>query len=108
MVRADYERFPSFWDDPHSRKWNLWGYVDESHIAESVRLALEVDMEGTDNFIIAAPDTVMKRASRELMSEVFPGVPVADHVSEHNTLLDISKARRILGYSPTFSWRELF
>ena len=108
MVRADYERFPGFWDDPHSRKWNLWGYVDESHVAESVRLALEVDMEGTDNFIIAAPDTVMKRASRELMSEVFPGVPVADHVSEHDTLLDISKARRILGYSPTFSWRELF
>jgi nucleoside-diphosphate-sugar epimerase len=42
------------------------------------------------------------------MGEVFPGVPVADHVSGHDTLLDISKARRILGYSPTFSWRELF
>jgi nucleoside-diphosphate-sugar epimerase len=50
----------------------------------------------------------MKRPSRELMGEVFPGVPVADHVSGHDTLLDISKARRILGYSPTFSWRELF
>jgi len=50
----------------------------------------------------------MKRPSRELMSEVFPTVPVADHVTGHDTLLDISKARRILGYSPTFSWRELF
>ena len=108
MVRADYERFPGFWDDPHSRKWNLWGYVDESHVTESVRLALEGDIEGTDNFIIAAPDTVMKLPSRELMNEVFPDVPVADHVSGNDTLLDISKARRILGYSPTFSWRELF
>src|SRR5205807_5711873 len=107
MVRSDYERFPTFWDDPHRRKWNLWGYVDESHLAESVRLALEVDLEGTDNFIIAAADTVMNRPSRELMSEVFPGVPVADHISGHDTLLDIGKARRILGYSPTFSWREL-
>jgi nucleoside-diphosphate-sugar epimerase len=108
MVREDYEGFPSFWEDPHLRKWNLWGYVDESHVAESVRLALQVDIEGTDNFIIAAADTVMKRTSRELMSEVFPGVPVADHISGHDTLLDISKARKILGYSPTFSWRELF
>ena len=108
MIRSDYERFPGFQDDPHLRKWNLWGYVDESHVAESVRLALEVDIEGTDNFIIAAADTVMKRPSRELMREVFPDVPVADHVSGHDTLLDIRKARRILGYSPTFSWRELF
>lgn len=108
MVRSDYERFPTYWDDPHLRKWNLWGYVDESHVAESVRLALEADIEGTDNFIIAAADTVMKRPSRDLMSEVFPGVPVADDISGHDTLLDITKARKILGYSPTFSWRELF
>jgi hypothetical protein len=26
----------------------------------------------------------------------------------HDTLLDIGKARRVLGYAPTFSWRELF
>ena len=108
MVRSDYERFPTFWDDPHRRKWNLWGYVDESHVAESVRLALEAEIEGTDNFIIAAADTVMKRPSRELMSEVFPQVPVADDLGGHDTLLGISKARAVLGYSPTFSWRELF
>jgi nucleoside-diphosphate-sugar epimerase len=108
MVRSDYERFPTYWNDPRSRKWNLWGYVDESHVAQSVQLALEVDIEGTDNFIIAAGDTVMKRPSRELMNEVFPDVPVADHIHGNDTLLDISKARRVLGYSPTFSWRELF
>src|SRR6188472_2661957 len=76
MERADYDRFPSFWDDPQLRKWNLWGYVDESHVAQSVRLALEADVAGADSFIIAAGDTVMKRPSRELMAEVFPGVPV--------------------------------
>lgn len=108
MVRSDYERFPGFWEDPHLRKWNLWGYVDESHVTESVRRALEADISGADSFIIAAPDTVMKRPSRELMNEVFPGVPVADDVSGTETLLDIRKARRVLGYSPTFTWRELY
>jgi nucleoside-diphosphate-sugar epimerase len=108
MVRSDYELFPTYWDDPHLRKWNLWGYVDESHVAQSVRLALEADIDGADSFIIAAADTVMTRPSRELMSEVFPAVPVADHVSGHDTLLDIRKAREVLGYEPSFSWRELF
>ena len=108
MVRNDYERFPSYWDDAHLRKWNLWGYVDESHVAQSVRLALEADVTGADSFIIAAADTVMKRPSRELMAEVFPGVPVADHVDGTDTLLAIGKAQTMLGYSPTFSWRELY
>jgi hypothetical protein len=108
MVRDDYERFPSYWDDPHLRKWNLWGYVDESHVAQSVRLALEADVNGADSFIIAAADTVMKRPSRELMAEVFPGVPVADHVDGNDTLLGIGKAQAKLGYSPKFSWRELY
>ena len=108
MVREDYERFPAFWDDPQARKWNLWGYVDESHVAQSVRLALDADIRGADSFIIAASDSVMRTPSRELMAEVFPGVPVADRVGGTDTLLDISKARSVLGYSPDFSWRELF
>jgi nucleoside-diphosphate-sugar epimerase len=108
MVREDYERFPSFSEDPHARKWNLWGYVDESHVAQSVRLALDADVAGADSVVIAAADTVMQRPSRELMAEVFPGVPVADSVSGTDTLLSIDKARRLLGYAPEFSWRELF
>jgi nucleoside-diphosphate-sugar epimerase len=108
MERADYESFPSFWDDPSNRKWNLWSYVDESHVAQSVQRALDTDVRGADAFIIAAADTVMRRPSRELMAEVFPGVPVAEDIPEHGTLLGIAKARRMLAYQPTFSWRELF
>ena len=108
MEREDYERFPSYWEDPQLRKWNLWGYVDESHSAQAVRQALTVELSGATAFIIAAADTVMKRPSRELMAEVYPGVPVADSVGEHGTLLAIDDARSVLGYDPAFTWRELF
>ncbi len=107
MVREDYQKFPTWQDDPHARKWNLWAYVDESHVAESVRRALAADIPGYDSFVIAAADTVMRRPSRELMSEVFPGVKLADNVSGNDTLLDISHAREVLGYDPQFSWRDL-
>jgi nucleoside-diphosphate-sugar epimerase len=107
MERADYADFPDYWEDPHLRKWNLWSYVDESHVAQSCRLGLEADV-GAEAFVIAAGDTVMRRPSRELMADVFPGVPVRDVDGEHGTLLGIAKARRVLGYSPQFTWRELF
>jgi nucleoside-diphosphate-sugar epimerase len=107
MVRDDYTAFPSFQDDARLRRWNLWGYVDESHVAESVRLALEADVDGAESFVIAAADTVMRRPSRELMEEVYPGVPVADTITGNDTLLDIGKARRVLGYAPEFSWRSI-
>jgi nucleoside-diphosphate-sugar epimerase len=107
MERADYERFPTFWEDPHLRKWNLWSYVDESHVAESVRLALVADVRGAEAFVIAAADTVMRQPSRELMAEVFPTVPVRAGVAGNDTLFGIDKARRMLGYAPTFSWRAV-
>jgi nucleoside-diphosphate-sugar epimerase len=108
MERADYAQFPDWWDDAELRRWNLWSYVDESHAAQSVRAALGAELQGAQAFIIAAADTVMRRPSRELMSEVYPGVPVADSVAEHGTLLAIDAARAALGYDPQFSWRELF
>jgi hypothetical protein len=81
--------------------------VDESHVAQAVRRALEADVRGAEAFIIAAADTVMPQPSRELMAEVYPGVPVRDAVTGNDTLLGIDKARSALGYDPAFTWREL-
>ena len=108
LVREEYQRFPDFWADPQARRWNLWSYVDESHVTESIRCSLTADVQGADSFIIAAPDTVMQRPSSELMHEVFPGVPVPEDLPEHGSLLSSDKARRVLGYDPQWSWRELF
>jgi nucleoside-diphosphate-sugar epimerase len=107
MERADYAAFGTWQDDPSVRKWNLWGYVDESHVGQSARLGLEADVRGAEAYVIAAADTVMRRPSRELMAEVFPGVEIRGDLPEHGTLLGIEKARRELGYEPAFTWREL-
>jgi nucleoside-diphosphate-sugar epimerase len=104
MEPHDYERFPSWQDDPQARRWNLWGYVDARDVAQSCRLGLEVDVSGAEAFIVAAADTVMERPSAELMAEVYPDVPLRA-VSGTNTLLSIEKARRVLGYEPVHSWR---
>jgi nucleoside-diphosphate-sugar epimerase len=75
-------------------------------VAQSCLLGLEADVKGAEVFIIAAADTVMNRPSRELLAEVFPGVPLHGEVGEFETLLSIKKARRMLGYTPQYSWRN--
>jgi nucleoside-diphosphate-sugar epimerase len=109
MSPGDYDEFPSAWPDPHARKWNLWGYVDVRDVAAACRLALEAPaaaVGGSPAFIIAAADTVMNRPSRDVLAEVFPGVPLTREIGEFGTLLAIDRAKRVLGYEPRHSWRD--
>lgn len=106
MDPEDYAQFPDFDRDPHLRKWNLWGYIDARDGAQAVRRALEHTAPGMDVFVIANADTVMSRSSADLVAEVFAGVEVRRELGEHETLLGIDKARRVLGYEPEHSWRD--
>jgi nucleoside-diphosphate-sugar epimerase len=105
MAPSDYDRFADFSVDPLLRAWNAWGYIDARDGAQAVRLALESDIVGTEVFVIANADTVMTQPSAELVASVFPTVPVRRTLEGNETLLSIDKARRMLGYSPSFSWR---
>jgi UDP-glucose 4-epimerase len=105
MDPEDYARFPSFDTDPRLRRWNLWAYIDGRDGAQAVRLALAHDSTGADVFVIANADTVMARRSVDLAAEVYPDVPVTRELGEHETMLSIDKARRVLGYEPQFTWR---
>jgi UDP-glucose 4-epimerase len=106
MEPADYAEFPSFDADPELRKWNLWGYIDARDGAQAVRKALDYQEPGVEIFIIANADTVMSRSSASLAAAVYPDVPVTRELGEHETLLSIDKARRLLGYEPQHSWRD--
>ena len=106
MDPEDYAAFPSFDSEPLLRKWNLWGYIDGRDGAQAVLRALENAQNGFDRFIIAASDTVMSRSSASLAAEVFPNVEMVREVGEHETLLSIDRARRVLGYEPQHSWRD--
>ena len=106
MDGSEYADFPAFDADPLLRKWNLWGYIDVRDAGQAVQKALETRGPGYETFIIANADTVMSRSSASLAAEVFPGVPVTKELGEHETMLSIDKARRLLGYEPRFGWRS--
>lgn len=106
MEPQDYAKFPAYDEDPEERKWNMWAYIDARDGSQAIRKALEWEATGMHPFIIANADTVMSKSSAELMQNYLPNVPVKKELSEHETLLSIEKARRVLGYEPTHSWRD--
>jgi len=106
MEPQDYERFPGFWEAPVSRAWNLWGYVDARDVAQCTRLALESDLSGAEAFLVAAADTCMTQESAQLMAAHYPSVGLQRPIAGHETLLAIDKARELLGYQPSHSWRD--
>lgn len=93
--------------DPVTRSWNLWGYIDSRDVAQACRASLTADLTGADAFIVAASDTAVPTPSRELLASVHPGVTLPEGHGEHESLLSSAKARRVLGYSPRHSWRDL-
>jgi nucleoside-diphosphate-sugar epimerase len=106
MEESDYSRFPGFQAEPELRKWNLWSYIDARDGAQAIRLALGHEATGMEVFVIASPDTVMETPTKELAARVFPGVEVRRPLPGHQSLLSSDKARRVLGYAPTYSWRD--
>jgi nucleoside-diphosphate-sugar epimerase len=106
MNPEDYAAFPKFDHDPMLRKWNLWAYIDARDGAQAVRRCIQADFKGFEAFIIANADSVMTRSNMSLLAEVFPGVETKGNLTNNGTLLSIEKAKRMLGYSPQFSWRN--
>lgn len=101
-----YEDCPKFWADPHLRIWDLWSYIDHRDAALSIRNALEADLAGSQNFIIAADDTIMNRPSADLMAEYFPSTSLKEGLGTYQSLMSNHKAKTILGFAPQHSWRN--
>jgi len=88
---------------------NFCGYVDARDTARAFRLALEAPLTGFEAFFIAARDTRHRLPTIELIRPYWP----ADHpllaagIPGHRSLLDTTKAERLLGWTAEHSWRDL-
>ena len=104
---ANYDAIPSYWDDLTSRKFNLWGYIDARDAASVARLALESDVTTAEVFNIAAADTIMNSKNQDLVDAAFPGLEITAGTGDYETLISITKARDMLGWTPQYSWRDV-
>ena len=107
MEEHDYKQFKSFQNDPFLRKWNFWGYIDARDVAQACLLAMESKLKGAENFIIAADDTVMEEDNKLLLDKVFPNIQIKGEIGKNKTLLSNEKAKKVLGFKPEYSWKNI-
>lgn len=89
------------------RRETFWSYVDPRDVAQICRLSVEADGLGAETFHVAAADTLREEKSVDLVRRYFPDAEIRDGLEGHATCLDISKARRMLGYDPKHTWRDV-
>lgn len=87
--------------DPGSQARLLWSYVDLGDAAEACALAVEAAFEGHIPLYVTADDTTADLPTDELLARYFPRVPIRQgERPAHWSLLDITRAKTLLGYRP--------
>jgi nucleoside-diphosphate-sugar epimerase len=104
---TSYEKIPSFWADPKSRMFNLWGYVDSRDVAQACVKSIDANIKDAPVMTIAASDTIMRQTNAELVALAFPGCTLRPGTGDHETLASIRKARDLIGYDPQWTWRKI-
>ncbi len=83
----------------------LWGYVHIDDVVRSVLKGLQAQWTGHQTFFICARDTHSAVPTPLLLKAAYPDVPLKRPIGDFAGLFDISKAKRLLGWEPSISWR---
>jgi nucleoside-diphosphate-sugar epimerase len=93
--------------DPALASGGFWSYIDADDLADALRLAAESELPGHEVFYIASPDVASTRTLPELVAEHHgDAIELRELDRPDAGGISIAKARRLLGYEPTRSWRD--
>jgi nucleoside-diphosphate-sugar epimerase len=95
--------------DPADDNWwrLLWGYVDARDAATACRLGVEAEGIGFEPFNVIAADTLSDAPTEELIRHYAPSIEIRSPIPGIASAFSIEKARRLLGYEPKHSWRDI-
>lgn len=102
----DHEQLRAEASQPAQRRWHYWSYIDIRDLTRLLRLAVEASAVETTIINATAADSTLNRATAEHCAEVFPSVTCDVSVEGFDSLFSGEKAKHLLGFEPTYSWRR--
>ena len=120
-VQISSMRFHALWDEDMAKSYvnsekkmdlsghnaaGFFAWTDRRDAASACRLSIEGNWTGHEAFFINGKDTVLDIPTKDATNEIFPNVPFVKEIEEYGTLLDVDKAKQILGWEPKYSWRD--
>jgi nucleoside-diphosphate-sugar epimerase len=98
---------PGLRDPEGAPSASFWSYIDAYDLADALRVAAETDTPGHEVAYIASPDNSVGRPLAELIRHHHgDAVEVRELDREDASGISIAKARELIGYAPTRSWRD--
>jgi len=100
-------KFPDFLEEPAKRRRNIFAYIDARDLGHMVECCLNTDGLGYQVFNVANPDMSVAAKTGEILSEFYQGVERKRDMGPDETFYSIDKARKMVGFSPSHSWRDV-
>ena len=101
------ELFPDFLADPSLRRRNVFAYIDVRDLGQMVERCLRTDGLGYEVFNVANADMSVAATTDEVRERFYDGVELRRQMGRDETFYSIDKARRLLGFEPQHSWRDV-
>ncbi|MDH2443365.1 NAD(P)-dependent oxidoreductase [Amnibacterium sp. CER49] len=93
--------------DPSNLSANLWSYIDVYDLADALVLAAESELPGHEVFYIASPDNAGGHDFAEILRRYYgDAIELRPLDRPDASGISTAKARRMLGWTPTRSWRD--
>lgn len=84
-----------------------FGYLHRRDAATLAVRTIEADYTGHETFWAAAADSSVDVPTEQLIQEFYPDTEVREPLTDTDGLFDISKAREMVGWEPSHSWRDV-
>lgn len=101
------EAFPAYMENPDLRRRNFFAYIDVRDLGQMVDRCLATDGLGYEVFNVANDDLSVRLSNPEIIDRYYAGVPIKREMGEWETFYVCDKAKRLLGFAPQHSWREV-
>ena len=106
----EYPELAERGSDPQN--YHFWTFVAPEDVAQAFERALDANYQGYEVFTISAANGLNERATLEMAAERWGTLPeIRDPQLYANnptaSVMDISKARRRLGYEPQMTWQQM-
>jgi len=89
--------------DPGSMVREGWAYLDLRDGVRAIESSLTVPLTGAHVVGLSAGDLLIDRPAAELLQAFAPGVPVRAPIGRNGPLVDLTRARLLLGFEPQYS-----
>jgi nucleoside-diphosphate-sugar epimerase len=101
------QSFPAFMANPALRRRNVFAYIDARDLGHMVDCCLRTDGLGYQVFNVSNDDMSVNITTDEVIARFYDGVPVKKAMGRNETFYSSEKAKRMVGFRPRHSWRDV-